>query len=222
MRSKITFQPEELHYLQLLAKQYPTVQAASTEIINLQAILNLPKGTEHFISDIHGEYEAFSHILNSCSGEVKQKLDERFSTRLSKHDRDELATLIYYPAEKLSLVTHSEEDMDEWYRISLHRLLEVCRWVSSKYTKVTDSAGSGTTAGGGSSSTSGSKVKVVGGDVTIRAKANKTSTKLGYIKSGNSATYLGKSSVDSRGIRWYYVEYKGTKGWVSSMYSKLV
>ncbi|MBR6527246.1 MAG: fructose-1,6-bisphosphatase [Lachnospiraceae bacterium] len=135
MRSKITFQPEELHYLQLLAKQYPTVQAASTEIINLQAILNLPKGTEHFISDIHGEYEAFSHILNSCSGEVKQKLDERFSTRLSKHDRDELATLIYYPAEKLSLVTHSEEDMDEWYRISLHRLLEVCRWVSSKYTR---------------------------------------------------------------------------------------
>ncbi|MBP3652756.1 MAG: SH3 domain-containing protein [Clostridia bacterium] len=95
-------------------------------------------------------------------------------------------------------------------------------WVSSKYTKVTDSAGSATTSGGGSSSTSGSKVKVVGGDVTIRAKANKTSNKLGYIKSGNTATYLGKSSVDSRGIRWYYVEYKGTKGWVSSMYSKLV
>lgn len=95
-------------------------------------------------------------------------------------------------------------------------------WVSSKYTKVTDSAGSGTTAGGGSSSTSGSKVKVVGGDVTIRSKADKTSGKLGYIKSGNTATYLGKSSVDSRGIRWYYIEYKGTKGWVSSMYSKLV
>lgn len=95
-------------------------------------------------------------------------------------------------------------------------------WVSSKYTKVTDSAGSATTSGGGSSSTSGSKVKVVGGDVTIRAKANKTSNKLGYIKSGNTATYLGKSSVDSRGIRWYYVEYKGIKGWVSSMYSKLV
>lgn len=95
-------------------------------------------------------------------------------------------------------------------------------WVSSKYTKVTDSAGSGTTSGGGSSSTSGDKVKVVGGDVTIRSKANKTSSKLGYIKSGNTATYLGKSSVDSRGIRWYYIEYKGTKGWVSSMYSKLV
>lgn len=99
-------------------------------------------------------------------------------------------------------------------------------WVSSKYTKVTDSAGSGTTSGGGSSggssSTSGSKVKVVGGSVTIRSKADKTSGKLGYIKEGNSATYLGKSSVDSRGIRWYYIEYKGTKGWVSSMYSKLV
>jgi len=95
-------------------------------------------------------------------------------------------------------------------------------WVSSKYTKVTDSAGSGTTSGGGSSSTSGSKVKVVGGSVTIRAKADKTSSKLGFIKEGNSATYLGKSSVDSRGIRWYYIEYKGTKGWVSSMYSKLV
>ena len=95
MKNKTTFKPEELRYLQLLAKQYPTVQAACTELINLQAILNLPKGTEHFISDIHGEYEAFSHMLNACSGVVKEKLDEIFGTSLSRHDRDELATLIY-------------------------------------------------------------------------------------------------------------------------------
>ena len=104
MTSKKPFTPEELHYLQLLGKQYPTVQAASAEIINLQAILNLPKGTEHFISDIHGEHEAFTHILNSCSGVVREKLDEIFSTSLSLHDRNELATLIYYPEEKLALV----------------------------------------------------------------------------------------------------------------------
>ena len=97
MKTKKTFKPEELRYLQLLAKQYPTIQAASTEIINLQAIMNLPKGTEHFISDIHGEYEAFLHILNSCSGVVKEKLDELFGTSMSRHDRDELATLIYTP-----------------------------------------------------------------------------------------------------------------------------
>ena len=104
MKSKKTFQPEELRYLRLLAKQYPTVQAASTEIINLQAILNLPKGTEHFISDIHGEYEAFLHILNSCSGVVKEKLDELFGASLPRAERDQLATLIYYPEEKLELI----------------------------------------------------------------------------------------------------------------------
>ena len=135
MKSKTTFRPEELRYLQLLAKQYPTVQAASTEIINLQAILNLPKGTEHFISDIHGEYEAFSHMLNACSGVVKEKLDELYGTSLSRRDRDELATLIYYPKEKLALVAGETEDLDEWYRITLHRLIEVCRWVSAKYTR---------------------------------------------------------------------------------------
>ena len=135
MKTKQNFKPEELHYLQLLAKQYPTVQAASTEIINLQAILNLPKGTEHFISDIHGEYEAFQHILNSCSGYIKEKLDELFSTSMSRHDRDELATLIYYPEEKLALVAEAEEDLEEWSRITLHRLVELCRWVATKYTR---------------------------------------------------------------------------------------
>ena len=80
---------ENLHYLRMLAKQYPTVQAASTEIINLQAILNLPKGTEHFISDVHGEYEAFQHILNSASGVVRKKIDQLFATSVSKADRDQ-------------------------------------------------------------------------------------------------------------------------------------
>ena len=133
--AKQVFTPEELRYLKLLAQKYPTVQAASTEIINLQAILNLPKGTEHFISDIHGEYEAFLHILNSCSGVIKEKIDEVFASSISKAERDQLATLIYYPQEKLELVVQQETDLDEWYRITLHRLIEVCRLVSSKYTR---------------------------------------------------------------------------------------
>ena len=112
MLSKRTFTPEQLRYLQLLAKQYPTVQSAGTEIIRLQSILNLPKGTEHFMSDIHGEYDAFLHILNSCSGEVKEKLKEIFGTSLSQRDRNDLATLIYYPKSKLELVAQTEEDME--------------------------------------------------------------------------------------------------------------
>ena len=99
--AKQIFTPEELRYLKLLAQKYPTVQAASTEIINLQAILNLPKGTEHFVSDVHGEYEAFLHILNSASGVVREKLDDLFAATVSKAERDQLATLIYYPKEKL-------------------------------------------------------------------------------------------------------------------------
>ena len=91
------------------------MQAASTEIINLQAILGLPKGTEHFISDIHGEYEAFLHILNSCSGVVKEKLDELFGTTMTRAERDQLATLIYYPEEKLKLITAQGDDLKEWY-----------------------------------------------------------------------------------------------------------
>ena len=135
MDAKRTFTPEQLHYLRLLAKQYPTVQAAGTEIINLRAILNLPKGTEHFMSDIHGEHEAFLHILNSCSGEVKDKLDELFGTTMTQRDRNDLATLIYYPSAKLALVSDENEDMEEWYRITLHRLVLLCRWVSVKYTR---------------------------------------------------------------------------------------
>ena len=132
---KTVFSQNEIHYLRMLAKQYPTVQAAGSEIINLQAILNLPKGTEHFISDIHGEYEAFLHLLNSCSGEVKEKLDELFGNSLSQRDRNELATLIYYPEQKLAMVADEEENLDEWYRITLNRLIALCRWVSVKYTR---------------------------------------------------------------------------------------
>ena len=135
MKAKVTFKPEELRYLRLLARQYPTVQAASKEIINLQAILNLPKGTEHFVSDIHGEHEAFNHMLNSCSGVIKEKIDELFGNTISRHDRDDLATLIYYPEEKLAVVARQVEEPDEWYRITLHRLVALCRWVSSKYTR---------------------------------------------------------------------------------------
>ncbi len=124
-----------LRYLQMLSRQYPTVQAASSEIINLQAILNLPKGTEHFISDIHGEYEAFVHILNSASGVVREKVDQLFAPTLSKSDRDQLVTLIYYPAEKLEEIARESEDMEEWYRIVLHRLIDVCRLITSKYTR---------------------------------------------------------------------------------------
>ena len=132
------FRPEKLQYLRLLARQYPTVQAASTEIINLRAIQNLPKGTEHFISDVHGEYEAFQHILNSASGVVRVKIDDLLGTSVSKADRDQLATLIYYPKEKLEEVereTPDEEEMREWYRITFHRLIDLCCLVSAKYTR---------------------------------------------------------------------------------------
>ena len=135
MENKTTFSPQRLRYLQLLAKQYPTVQAASTKVIKLQTILSLPKGTEHFMSDIHGEYDAFLHILNSCSGEVKEKIKEVFGTTLSTRERNDLATLIYYPKAKLELVADQEEDLEEWYRITIHRLVQICRFVSIKHTR---------------------------------------------------------------------------------------
>ena len=132
---KRTFTPEQLHYLRLLSRQYPTVQAAGTEIIRLQAILNLPKGTEHFMSDIHGEHEAFLHILNSASGEVKEKLEELFGNTMTQRDRNDLATLIYYPAAKLALVADENDNLEEWYRLTIHRLVQLCRYVSTKHTR---------------------------------------------------------------------------------------
>lgn len=126
---------EELRYLQRLAELYPTIGKASTEIINLQSILNLPKGTEHFMSDLHGEYEAFSHVLRNGSGAVRKKIDDVFGHTLSNHDKRDLATLIYYPREKIRLVKKTEDDMENWYKITLYRLIEVCKTTASKYTR---------------------------------------------------------------------------------------
>ncbi len=126
---------EDLHYLQLLAHSFPTVAAASTEIINLQAILNLPKGTEHFLADIHGEYEAFQHVLKNASGNIKRKVNDLFGTTLRESEKRELCTLIYYPEQKLEIVKAQESDIDDWYHITLHHLVAVCRDVSSKYTR---------------------------------------------------------------------------------------
>ena len=127
----------ELKYLKSLAKQYPTIAAASTEIINLQAILNLPKGTEHFLTDIHGEYEQFNHILKNGSGSVRRKIDEEFGNTLSIKDKKSLATLIYYPEEKLDIVMQEEDEasIEDWYKITLHRLVQITKRVSSKYTR---------------------------------------------------------------------------------------
>ncbi len=127
----------ELMYLKTLAKQYPTIASASTEIINSQAILNLPKGTEHFLTDIHGEYEQFNHVLKNGSGSVRSKIDEEFGNTLSNRDKKSLATLIYYPQEKLELIKQQEDDANikDWYKITLYRLVQITKRVCSKYTR---------------------------------------------------------------------------------------
>ncbi len=127
----------EQKYLNTLSELYPTIARASTEIINLSSILNLPKGTEHFVTDIHGEYEAFSHVLKNGSGAVKKKINEVFSRTLSDEDIRELCTLVYYPREKIELVkqTRNQEQMDNWYKIMLYRLIDICKYVASKYTR---------------------------------------------------------------------------------------
>lgn len=126
---------QRIHYLEQMSELYPTITKASTEIINLQAILNLPKGTEHFLSDLHGEYEAFSHVLKNGSGAVRKKIDDVFGDNMEQSKKAVLATLIYYPREKMELVRKSEPDMEAWYKDTLHRLIEVCKTVSSKYTR---------------------------------------------------------------------------------------
>ena len=125
----------DLRYLTLLARSFPTVADASTEIINLEAILNLPKGTEHFLSDIHGEHQAFNHVLKNASGAIKRKVNEIFSNTLRDFEKKELCTLIYYPEQKLELIRQREKDLDDWYLITLNQLVRVCRNVSSKYTR---------------------------------------------------------------------------------------
>ena len=128
---------DDLRFLKVLARQYPTIQSASTEIINLQAILNLPKGTEHFMSDLHGEYEAFLHIMGNASGAIREKVDLLYQNTLSQAQRAALATLIYYPEQKLKEVKEEtpQEELGEWYRLTLGQLVEVCRLVASKYTR---------------------------------------------------------------------------------------
>ncbi|MCH5306857.1 MAG: fructose-1,6-bisphosphatase [Prevotella sp.] len=123
------------HYLQLLSASFPTIAAASTEIINLEAILNLPKGTEHFLADLHGASAAFQHVLKNASGNIRRKVSELFKGDIREFERRELCTLIYYPEQKLELIKAAEEDIDDWYQIIIHRLVSVCRDVSSKYTR---------------------------------------------------------------------------------------
>lgn len=125
----------EFRYLERLSELYPTIAHASTEVINLQAILNLPKGTEHFLTDIHGEDEAFAHVLKNGSGAVRRKIDEVFGNTMSSRVKQSLATLIYYPKQKMDRVKKEEPDMEEWYRITLYRLIEVCKTTASKYTR---------------------------------------------------------------------------------------
>lgn len=126
---------KDLHYLELLSQSFPTVADASTEIINLSAILNLPKGTEHFLADIHGEHQAFQHILKNASGNIKRKVNDLFGNTLREQDKRELCTLIYYPEQKLELVKANESYLKDWYHITLHQLVAICRDVSSKYTR---------------------------------------------------------------------------------------
>ena len=126
---------EDMRYLELLSHSFPTIAAASTEIINLKAILNLPKGTEHFLADLHGEYEAFQHVLRNASGAIKRKVNEIFGNTLREAEKKELCTLIYYPEQKLQLVKEKETELEDWYVITLNQLVKVCQNVSSKYTR---------------------------------------------------------------------------------------
>ena len=125
----------DLRYLELLSKSFPTVATASTEIINLQAILNLPKGTEHFLADLHGAFPAFQHVLKNASGNIKRKVNDIFGNEVRESEKRELCTLIYYPERKLELVKLAESDINDWYHITIHQLVKVCREVSSKYTR---------------------------------------------------------------------------------------
>ena len=125
----------DMHYLNLLSQSFPTVADAAKEIINLEAIMNLPKGTEHFLADIHGENEAFEHVLKNASGSIKRKVGEIFGNNIRESEKKELCTLIYYPEQKIELVKAVEQEIDDWYHITIHQLVKVCRDVSSKYTR---------------------------------------------------------------------------------------
>lgn len=124
-----------IEYLQLLKERYPTIRAACAEIISLESHKKLPKLTEHFMSDIHGEHESFLHILKNASGVIKDKIDTIYARTLSEKERDTLSTIIYYPEQKLELIKAETDDIDDWYKITLYRLIEICRLVASKYTR---------------------------------------------------------------------------------------
>ena len=126
---------QEQDYLEILSQKFPTISRAAAEIINLKAISNLPKGTEHFLTDLHGEYEAFNHIMKNASGVVKRKINDVLGMTLSQNDINELASLIYYPEDKLQLVKEREVNLSDWYEITIYRLIQVCRDASSKYTR---------------------------------------------------------------------------------------
>ena len=126
---------KDLRYLRLLARDFPTISSVTTEIINLEAILHLPKATEHFMADLHGENEAFQHILRNASGNIKRKVNELFGNTLREQEKKDLCTLIYYPEQKLELVKASDDHLDDYYQTTLNQLVTVCRNVSSKYTR---------------------------------------------------------------------------------------
>ena len=126
---------EDIRYLKGLAKQYPTIAQAATEIINLQAILSLPKGTEHFITDIHGEYEQFQHVLKNGSGAIRRKIEEEFGNNFSQAEKKAIATLIYYPELKLKQIQKQEANIEDWYKVTIYRLIRICKVSSSKYTR---------------------------------------------------------------------------------------
>ncbi|WP_300361220.1 fructose-1,6-bisphosphatase [Fusobacterium sp.] len=125
---------DKLKFLKLLSKSFPSIASTSAEIINLKSILNLPKGTEHFLTDIHGEYKAFNHVLRNGSGVIRDKIDDIYGDSLEEDLKKQLATVIYYPEEKINLIQKQIENMKPWYKITILRLIEVCRIVSSKYT----------------------------------------------------------------------------------------
>ena len=129
------YSDEHLRYLRLLSQKYQTVAAAASEIIRIEALLRLPKGTEHFMSDLHGEHEAFVHILNSASGVIREKIDTVLGNGVPAEERAELATLVYYPNQKLPELKARQKDMHAWYRMTLLRLIDLCRFVSSKHTR---------------------------------------------------------------------------------------
>jgi fructose-1,6-bisphosphatase-3 len=135
MDTFFNFSEEYLQYLKLLAREYPTKQATFTELINLMAILHLPKGTEHFMSDLHGEYDAFAHILNNCSGVIREKVQAIYGATLSKADQSNLCTLIYYPKEKLARIQRGHSNTVQWYKTTLTQLIDLTRFLSSKYTR---------------------------------------------------------------------------------------